>query len=478
MFNIVKYRFWFLLASLLVIIPGIAALIFFGLKPGIDFVGGTTATIRPQRDMTVAEFKKQLDPLKLPDLTISTAQDPGIPANKTVWVRLNTQVDTNVQDEVKKRLNQKYPEAKFDISTIPGVSGGKPFTLFTVSGFKDTPKIDDIKTLLKDLPKTSDPIKNTGNPTPTATGTAQPTSTAQATATPKPTATATPQPNSTPAVTPTATDNSSNPANIAVNVTDVQQGQTTTTIGMITSSHSFLNTANDSKFSDIQASLLANNGPYLQILNNQSVGPSVATDTTRNAILAVLAASGFILLYVWFAFHKVPNAWRYGICAIVALLHDVLIVLGIFAVLGHFLGIQVNALFITALLTVVGFSVHDTIVVFDRIRENLYRRNKETFEEVVNASLVQTMSRSLNTSMTVLFTLLTLTIFTTPGTDVHNFTLTLLIGIFSGTYSSIFNASMMLVIWETGNLGFKRSGPDHDLRVSTKREGRELARTR
>jgi preprotein translocase SecF subunit len=135
---------------------------------------------------------------------------------------------------------------------------------------------------------------------------------------------------------------------------------------------------------------------------------------------------------------------------------------------------QVDALFLTALLTVVGFSVHDTIVVFDRIRENMQRRTSESFEQVVNASLVQTMARSLNTSLTVLFTLSALTLF--GGISIRSFTGALLVGIFSGTYSSIFNASMLLVIWEKGELGFDRLGggqPELD-----RREARELARSR
>jgi preprotein translocase SecF subunit len=139
--------------------------------------------------------------------------------------------------------------------------------------------------------------------------------------------------------------------------------------------------------------------------------------------------------------------------------------------------IQIDSLFITALLTIVGFSVHDTIVVFDRVRENLLRRTSETFEQVVNASLVQTLARSLNTSLTVLFTLLTLTLFTGEG-SVHNFTLALLVGIFSGTYSSIFNASMLLVMWEKGEIGFNHLGGGEERETRRIVRERELARAR
>jgi len=218
---------------------------------------------------------------------------------------------------------------------------------------------------------------------------------------------------------------------------------------------------------------LANQGNYIYVLDNATVSGSVAAEQTRNAFLAVLAASVFILLYIWFAFRKVNRPWRYGACAIIALLHDVLVVLGVFSILGWLFHVQIDSLFITAVLTVCGFSVHDTIVVFDRIRENMQRRSTETFEQVVNASLVQTMTRSLNTSLTVLLTLTALTLF--GGETIRTFTLALLIGIFSGTYSSIFNASMLLVIWERGELGTNRFNRD---RTPAGRETRELARTR
>jgi len=153
--------------------------------------------------------------------------------------------------------------------------------------------------------------------------------------------------------------------------------------------------------------------------------------------------------------------------------HDVLVVVGVFSILGWLFNLQIDALFITALLTVVGFSVHDTIVVFDRIRENMQRRTSETFDQVVNASLVQTMARSLNTSLTVLVTLSALTLF--GGETIRVFTGALLLGIFSGTYSSIFNASMLLVIWERGELGLGRFSRG---RTPDGREARELARSR
>lgn len=199
----------------------------------------------------------------------------------------------------------------------------------------------------------------------------------------------------------------------------------------------------------------ANNG-FNSDVSITTTGPTVANEVTWRSVLAVALASAGILLYLAWAFRKVKEPWRYGICAIVAVLHDVLVVLGIFAILGYFFKIEVDALFITGLLTVIGFSVHDTIVVFDRIRENQIRHPGETFNSTVNYSLIQTLARSLNTSLTVIFTLSALYLF--GGATVRNFVLTLLIGIVSGTYSSIFNASMLLVIWNEWEEKRKRQG--------------------
>lgn len=195
----------------------------------------------------------------------------------------------------------------------------------------------------------------------------------------------------------------------------------------------------------ILATLSADYGPAT-VLSAETVGPSVGAEVTRNAALAVGAAAIAILLYIWFAFRGTPHAYRYGVAAIIALVHDVLVVVGLSALAGEFLGWQINALFLTALLTVVGFSVHDTIVVFDRIRENLRLYKRLDYETVVNHSVVQTLDRSLNTQLTVLFTLLALTLF--GGETTRPFVITLLVGIASGTYSSIFNAAALLVVWE------------------------------
>lgn len=180
----------------------------------------------------------------------------------------------------------------------------------------------------------------------------------------------------------------------------------------------------------------------------ETIGPTIGAETTANAIKAVILASVLIVLYITWAFRKVPkpaSSFKFGVCAIIALIHDVLIVVGVFAILGHFFNIEVDSLFVTAILTIIGFSVHDTIVVFDRIRENLIKTGGMSFAKIVNDSILQTLDRSLNTSLTVILVLLALLLF--GGESIKWFVVALLIGITSGTYSSIFNASPLLVVW-------------------------------
>ncbi len=182
----------------------------------------------------------------------------------------------------------------------------------------------------------------------------------------------------------------------------------------------------------------------------ETVGPVIGKELTMKALQSVGLASLAIIIYIAYAFRTIPapyTSWKFGVSAVVALLHDVLVVVGIFSILGHFFKVEVDSLFVTALLTVIGFSVHDTIVVFDRIRENLSRLPAKTsFSDVVDTSIWQTMGRSLMTSLTVLFTLLALILF--GGESIRWFVVALFIGVFAGTYSSIFNAAPLLVLWE------------------------------
>jgi preprotein translocase subunit SecF len=179
-----------------------------------------------------------------------------------------------------------------------------------------------------------------------------------------------------------------------------------------------------------------------------SVSPMVAAETAHNAIIAVAVAAVGILLYITWAFRRMPRPFHYGTCGIIALVHDVVLVLGIFAILGAIMGWEINLMFITGVLAVIGYSINNTVVVFDRIRENLAKGISPDFEVVVNTSLVETLSRSLNTSLTTLFVVLALLLFV--GASIQNFAVVLLIGIVVGTYSSLCVAPTLLIVWDKG----------------------------
>ena len=181
-----------------------------------------------------------------------------------------------------------------------------------------------------------------------------------------------------------------------------------------------------------------------------SVSPIVASETVNIAFYALAAASVFILLYVWYAFRRVPKAYRYGVSAVLALAHDVLIVLGVFSILGRVIGFEVNSMFIVGLLIVAGYSVNDTIVVFDRIRENVSRHPDRDLGGLVNLSIMETMGRSLNTSVTTLVVLIAMLLI--GGPSIRELLLVLAIGAVVGTYSSIFIASQFLVMWDRGEI--------------------------
>jgi preprotein translocase subunit SecF len=196
------------------------------------------------------------------------------------------------------------------------------------------------------------------------------------------------------------------------------------------------------------------------VLSFDLVSPVVAAETVVSALWALLAAAVGIFLYVWWAFRNVPSPFRYGTAAIVALLHDAMVVVGIFAILGEVAEIEVNTMFLIALLTVIGYSVNDTIVVFDRLRENVLLYPNRTLAANANLSISETIGRSLNTSLTLLFTLLALLLF--GGPTIRVFLWVLLIGVIAGTYSSIGIATNLLVAWEQGSIGrlFGRKQPE------------------
>ncbi len=195
-------------------------------------------------------------------------------------------------------------------------------------------------------------------------------------------------------------------------------------------------------------------GETPQELAYRSIGPAISSQVTRAAFIAVFVASVAILLFIIFAFRNLSHSVRYGVCAIIAMVHDILITLGIVSILGWLGGWKADALTLTALLTIIGFSVQDTIVVFDRIRENSRRRRGEEFETIVNRSLLETLHRSLATQLSALFILTALILF--GGVTIRQFALTLFIGLLSGTYSSIFNATPLVVSWDKGAFNLRR----------------------
>ncbi len=200
----------------------------------------------------------------------------------------------------------------------------------------------------------------------------------------------------------------------------------------------------------IVSTLASNLGMVVEITDFFSVSPSIASETVNNAVLIVVIASIAILIYITWAFRRVPSPFRYGISAIIALIHDVVVVMGVFSVVGRVFDLEVNAMFIAGVLTIIGYSVHDTIVVFDRIRENLIRGVGRDLGATINISILDTIGRSLNTSLTLLFAILALLLF--GGPTIQDFLIVLLIGIVVGTYSSIWIASQVLMVWESGDV--------------------------
>ena len=236
---------------------------------------------------------------------------------------------------------------------------------------------------------------------------------------PSPAPSASPSPSGSPAASPGASPSSSPTAAIGAGGALPTQG----------------------KLGAIRVALEASLGKIAEQQSLSSVGAVVSSDLITQALVLILVGSIGILLWITYRFRD----FRMGATALVALLHDVLVVVGIFAILGTFAGLQIDSLFVTAMLTVIGFSVHDTIVVFDRVRENRARHVGEPFDRIVNHSILQTLGRSITTSLTVVLTLLVLLLF--AGEAIGTFVLALLIGIISGTYSSIFNAAPLLVVW-------------------------------
>jgi preprotein translocase subunit SecF len=207
---------------------------------------------------------------------------------------------------------------------------------------------------------------------------------------------------------------------------------------------------NDTQKADLRAGLAEKLGQFKDG-GFQTVSAKAAADTTRNTIIAVIIAAIGMLFYISWAFHRVPNPFRWGTCAIVALFHDVIVVIGVFAILGGILGWQIDLMFIAGVLTVIGYSINDTIVVFDRIRENVRNRGEANFETVVNDSMLETMSRTLITGIGTIFVLTALLLII--GAPIQNLVVVLLAGVLTGTYSGMCTAASLLVVWKNNEWG-------------------------
>ncbi|HEY5005588.1 MAG TPA: hypothetical protein VII61_20670, partial [Ktedonobacteraceae bacterium] len=259
MFNLVKYRFAFLILSLVVIVPGFISLVVFHLNVGIDFTNGANMELRPQTRFTAVQLTNVLKPLKLGDLQVVPGSNTTLTPNKTVWIRLNTQVDSNVSGTITTDIQNKYGKnTAVTPRDVPVSPGGKTYyTLVVASNFTTAPTVSDIETLLNKLP------------------------------------------NTTTASSKTATE--------PVKVQEVKQGSVADLLTIQTTT-----TLQTTDISRIQALVSQAGGPYLYLVSNSTVGPAVAQQTTLYAISAVIAASVFILLYIWFSFRKLPKAYRYG----------------------------------------------------------------------------------------------------------------------------------------------------------------------
>jgi len=320
--NIIKYKYWYLGISALLIIPGLISLGFFGLKTSIDFTGGS-----------VLKFSR----------------------TEGTW------------DE--KEVRQVFDSQKVEIGQVLLDVSGKSVTIRAKS--IDSTKNEEIKTALGVVAKAQIEL---------------------------------------------GSDQQESPQ------TESESGQPEAPIP---------------------------EAPKITQTSFETVGSSIGAETVKKSLLALGVACLGIVLYIAYAFRNIPkpySGFRFGVSAILAMLHDAVIVTGIFSMLGHFEGVEVDPMFITALLTIIGFSVHDTIVVFDRVRENLPKFKGKSFEWIANFSILETLRRSIATSATVAITLTALLIF--GGATIKYFVLALLIGVISGTYSSIFNATPILVIWE------------------------------
>ena len=361
MYDIVGKRNWFFALSAILTIPGLLFIVLGGLKPSIDFTGGTEWEVRYESEPSAEDVQ---------DFLAEIGHEATVTELPDGYLRIRTE--------------------PIDLAPPP------------------TP-------IPSPTPAASASASAAASAEPSASASASADASASATASAAASASAepTPSPSPTPSASSTASPSPSPTPPVVVAGTE---------------------------FAEVQEQLEAEFGPG-EPRSVRTVGPIIGAELIRTSAILIIIGELFILAYLWLRF-----GFRYGTAAIVALLHDVILVVGVFAVLGYFFNLEFDALFVTSLLTIIGFSVHDTIVVFDRIRENRVRHAGESFGAIVNHSILQTMGRSIITSLTVVVTLSALLLLGPP--TIRTFTLALLLGVVSGTYSSIFNAAQILVAWD------------------------------
>jgi preprotein translocase SecF subunit len=395
-FDVIGRRRWFFLFSAILTIPGFIFILLTpitngqeGLKFSIDYTGGTRWQIHfAQNNATADGIKGVLTAQGLPDSTVTSLSD-GYWDIKMPPVGLATAEPTPTPVPTLQASGSGAPSAA--PSGAPSASGSAaPSASGSASASGST------------VPSGSAAPSASGSAG-TAAAAGPQSSGASASAAASPSASASPSPTPSPS------------------------GPGIPTTG---------------KMGDVATALQAQFGPIDGQHQLTTVGPVVSADLINQAFALILVGALGILIWITFRFHDA----KFGFSALISLVHDVIVVVGAFAIFGTLFGVEIDALFVTAMLTIIGFSVHDTIVVFDRIRENKARHAGEPFDAIVNHSILQTFGRSINTSLTVVFTLLALLLF--GGDAIRTFVLALLIGITSGTYSSIFNASPILVVWQ------------------------------
>jgi preprotein translocase SecF subunit len=398
-YDLIGKRNWFFAFSALITIPGLLFILLtplsggkLGLQFSIDYTGGTQWVIKFANPAVTAEQVKAVFVAHGYGDTVVVQQPNGFFQIRTVPLGLASPPPTPTP----------APSGSTAPSSSPGPSASAAAS--GVPGASPSPSV---------LPSGSPG----GSPAPSPSASPSPSSSAVAGAVASPVA----SPSASPAASPSP---SASPAASPSPSAGGSQVPTTGPLG------------------ELARALQAQLGPISEQAELTTIGPVVSADLIQQAILLILFGALGILTWITIRFHDV----KMGVTALVALLHDVIVVVGTFAILGTVVGLQIDALFVTAMLTVIGFSVHDTIVVFDRIRENRARHAGEPFDRIVNHSVLQTLGRSINTSFTVVLTLLALLLF--GGSAIREFVAALLIGIVSGTYSSIFNASPLLVVWQ------------------------------